>query len=108
MKLVFIIVVVGWIGQLKLLMWRPVMILQNGSSRKDFFDVFETLVYPFSSEDFKKIICCGFYSPAVGFRHYLCNCNQRELHYIHFPGFFSKFSLQLFQNTFMKSSVTKS
>ena len=102
MKLVFIIVVVGWIGQLKLLMWTPVMTLQKGPSHKYFFDVFKTLVYPFFSEDFKKIICCGFCG------HYLCNCNNPELHYIHFPEFFSKLSLQLFQNTFMKSSVTKS
>ena len=44
-------------------------------------------------------------SPVVGCRLDLCNCINREFHYIRFPDNFPKFFAQRFQNTLVKSSV---
>ena len=47
-------------------------------------------------------------SPVVGYRLYSRNSNKRELHYIFFSLNLPKFSVQLFQNTLIKSSVMES
>ena len=50
-------------------------------------------------------ICSGVFRLEVGYRLKLCNFFKTEFHYIHIPGYFPKFSLWLFQNTIMKTSV---
>ena len=76
---------------------------EKGQFWKDIFEIFNPLL----SEDFKKIVCSVDFSPVAGRRQYSCSSGKRDLQYTRFYGFFPKFSVQLFCNTFMKSPVTK-
>ena len=55
----------------------------------------------------QKSIWSGVFNPIVdcGIKSY--NFLTRELYYIHFSGYFPKFSVQQFQNTLMRAPVTK-
>ena len=107
-ELVFSIVIGGWIGQLELLDCRPITLGQKTQFYKDFCKIFEILEHPFSSDDFKKIICSEIFSSVACFRQNSCNRKKTELQHIRFSGFFSKdFGAAISKKTFMKSSFTK-
>ena len=69
-----------------------------------FFEIFEN---SFLSKLFKKNICRRVFRSAVDRRLHSCNRNKKELYYIRFSGYFQKLSVQLFQHTLIKLSVTK-
>ena len=102
MKLVFSIVIVRWIVQLEFLDCRPVTIGKKGQFCKDFFLNswnFRTS-FPFwvlQKKKKKKITYSEVFSPLVGCRQYLCNCNNRKLHYTLFSRFFPKFWCNYFK-----------
>ena len=83
----------------------------NGCEKEDFckyfLEIFKILENSSLSEFFKKNICRGVFRSAVGCRLFSCNRIKKELYYIHFSGYFPKFSVQLFQHTLIKLSVTK-
>ena len=60
---------------------------------KYFSGIFEILEHSFLSDLFKKSICSGVFSSAVGCRIYSINCIKTELYYIIFSGYFPKFSV---------------
>ena len=74
---------------------------------KYFLRIFEILENSFLSELFTKNICRGVFRSAVVCRLFSCNRIEKELYYIHFSEYFPKFSMQLFQHTLIKLSVTK-
>lgn len=65
-----------------------------------YFDISE---HYFLSEHFHKSNCSEVCSPAVSCILQFCNFSvKKEPHFIRFSGHFSKISVKLFQNTFMK------
>ena len=60
---------------------------------KYFSGIFEILEHSFLSDLFKKRIYKGVFSSVVGRRIYSINCIKKELCYIIFCGYFSKFSV---------------
>ena len=58
-----------------------------------FSGIFEVLEHSFLSDLFKKSICSGVFSSAVGCRIYSINCIKKKLYYIIFSGYFPKFSV---------------
>ena len=60
---------------------------------KYFSGIFEILKHSFLSDLFKKSICSGVFSSAVGCRIYYIKCIKKELYYIFFSGYFPKFSV---------------
>ena len=83
----------------------------NVSEKEDFckyfLGIFEILENFFLSDLFKKYISRGVFRSTVGCRLFSCSRIKKELYCIHFSGYFPKFSMQLFQHTFIKLSVTK-
>ena len=83
----------------------------NVSEKEDFckyfLGIFKILENSSLSELFKKNICSGVFRLAVGHRLFSCNRIKKELYYIHFSGYFPKFSVHLFQRTLLKLSLTK-
>ena len=77
---------------------RAVALEKKGHFCKDF----RISEHPFLSEHSENV---SLVQSVVGCRLYLCSSNKRELHYIFFSENFPKFLVQLFQNTFIKSSV---
>ena len=74
---------------------------------KYFLGILEILENSLLSEFFKKNICRGVFRSTVGCRLFSCNRIKKKLYYIHFSGYLPKFSVQLFQHTLIKLSVTK-
>ena len=58
------------------------------------FRILKILKYPFFSDDFQKTVSNGIFSFI-----------KRKLHFIHFSECFPNFSVQLFQNSLLKTSV---
>ena len=70
-----------------------------------FYENAEILERLFLSEHFQKIVCSGVYNSIIRCRMKSYNFIKRELCYIHFSGYFPKFSVQQFQNTLVRASV---
>ena len=71
------------------------------SENSEIFEILEHCLHP---KQFQKSICSRVSSP-VGCRLLSYKFIKRKLSYIRFSGKFPKFLVQLFQNTFMKTSV---
>ena len=75
----------------EILSCRPITLEKKNS--KYFSEIFEILEHSFLSDLFKKSICSGIFSSAVGCRMYSINCIKKELYYIILSGYFPKFSV---------------
>ena len=63
---------------------------QKGAILQRFCEIFEILEHPFSSYDFKKIICGRVFNSVVGVRQDSYNRNKIKLQHICFSSFFLK------------------
>lgn len=87
---------------------RPVCWRRRDSLPKILYEIFELFVHPFLSEHSQKSICGGVLSSVVGCRlesyidFILLKRNSSKKR---FSGYFPMFSVQLFKNSFMKTSV---
>ena len=72
---------------------RTTTLEKENSFANTFFGIFENLEHSFLSDLFKKSICSGVFSSAVGCGIYSINCIKKKLYYIIFSGYFPKFSV---------------
>ena len=70
-----------------------------------FSGIFEILEHSFLSDLFKKGICSGVFTSAVGCRIYSISCIKKELYYIIFSGYFPKLAISKYPHKIICDGV---